>query len=215
MQLSPARFNSLLSNIGQNILWRRAYLCPCRSTHSDAARQGCPVCAGRGLYWGTAQAAVVGLSGMQAQQQWAQFGAYEQGDVVITLPSDSPVYDLADNDRIAFVDSTIGFVQIFRRGLDDEPLPFPVRTIERVFWLAPDGQTEIDGDIPLADDAGVLRWSGTSPTAPAAGQQYSMVGRKNTEYFVALSSMVQDRAHHHGAALPRKCVLRRWDLYGR
>ena len=42
-----------------------------------------------------------------------------------------------------------------------------------------------------------------------------MIGRKNTEYFVALSSMVQDRAHHHGAKLPRKCVLRRWDLYGR
>jgi len=215
MQLSPDRFNDLLSNIGQSILWRRAYLCPCRDAHSAAARQGCPVCAGIGMYWGSAQAAVVGLSGMQAQQQWAQFGAYENGDVVVTLPSDSPVYDLADHDRVVFTHSTIGFVQIFRRGIDDEPLPFPVQSIERLFWLDTDGQTEIDGDIPISDENGYLRWPGAAPHSPAPGQQYSLVGRKNTEYFVALSSMVQDRAHHHGARLPRKCVLRRWDLYGR
>jgi len=215
VQLSPARFNGLLANLGQNVLWRRAQLCPCRNTYSDAAVQGCPVCHGKGLFWGAAQAAFVGLSGMKAQNQWAQFGSYEQGDVVVTLPSDSPIYSLADGDRVMFADSSIGFTQIFRRGQDDDPLPFPVLGIERVFWLDADGETIIDGDIPVTDSDNRPRWTSAAGIIPATGQQYSMTGRKNTEYFVALSSMVQDRAHHHGAKLPRKCVLRRWDLYGR
>lgn len=215
MLLSPARFNGLLANLGQNVLWRRAQLCPCRNAYSDAAVQGCPVCDGKGVFWSPAQAALVGLSGMRAQNQWAQFGSYEQGDVVVTLPSDSPIYGLADHDRVMFADSSIGFTQIFRRGQDDAPLPFPVLSIERVFWLAPDGETIIDGDIPVADADSRLRWTRAGGVIPAAGQQYCMTGRKNTEYFVALSSMVQDRAHHQGAKLPRKCVLRRWDLYGR
>lgn len=215
MQLSPGRFNGFLSSIGQKVVWRRAQLCPCRDTYSDAARQGCPVCDGKGLFWGDPQPAYLGLSGAKAQQQWATFGAYQQGDVVVTLPSDTPIYDLADNDRVLFADSTVGFTQIFRRGVDDDPLPFAVKSIERVFWLDPDGEMTIDGDIPIADGDNRLRWASATPIAPTAGQQYSMTGRKNTEYFVALSSLVQDRAHHHGAKLPRTCVLRAWDLYGR
>lgn len=215
MRLSPERFNGLLANLGQNVLWRRAQLCPCRDSYSDAARQGCPVCAGKGLFWGEPQPARVALSGMKVQQQWAAFGAYEQGDVVITLPSDSPVYALADGDRVLFSDSTIGFTQIFRHGADDDPLPFAVHSIERVFWLDPDGEITLDGDIPVVDADNRLRWTRANPVKPTAGQQYSMIGRKNTEYFVALSSLVQDRAHHQGAKLPRKCVLRPWDLYGR
>lgn len=215
MPLSPGRFNGLLANLGQNVLWRRAQLCPCRDRHSDAARQDCPVCNGKGQFWGAPQAAFVGLSSMKTQQQWATFGAYEQGDVVVTLPSDSPIYGLADGDRVLFTNSTVGFSQIFRRGVDDDPLPFAVHSIERVFWLDPDGEMTIDGGIPIADADGHLRWASATPIAPPPGQQYSMIGRKNTEYFVALSSLVQDRAHHQGAKLPRKCVLRPWDLYGR
>ena len=43
---------------------------------------------------------------------------------------------------------------------------------------------------------------------------YSMTGRRLPEY-ICYHDFPQDRAHHSGARLPRKVVLRKFDLLGR
>ncbi|MCK7579808.1 MAG: hypothetical protein MZV65_31715 [Chromatiales bacterium] len=43
---------------------------------------------------------------------------------------------------------------------------------------------------------------------------YTLAGRAYPEYF-CYGDFPQDRAHHHGEPLPRKVVLRKFDLFGR
>jgi hypothetical protein len=59
--------------------------------------------------------------------------------------------------------------------------------------------------------AGTLTWGAD---VPPDGAQIALTGRKRPEYF-CLQEFPQDRAHHHGRDLPRRVVLRRFDLFGR
>lgn len=217
ISLSPERFNKLISNLGQTVIRRKAVACPCRDEYSNAALQGCPVCHGKGIYWTLGTTSYIGVSGMQVQRHWAQFGSYEQGDVVVTVPSDADTYLLSEYDRVLFTDSTQGFTQIFRKGVDDNPIPFAIQSVEAITWLEPDPITEIETVVtadptPVLDTDNTLDWDGCDE--PPSGQ-YTLTGRRYAEYFVAPGALVQIRQHHFGADLPHKVVLRRWELFGR
>jgi len=212
MQLSPAAFNGLLGEMGQAVAWRKAYACPCRDDDTGAARQGCPVCDARGQFWDVVPTeAWTGLAGMRVNREWAAYGLWESGDVVFTIPSDSPLYAAAEFDRVVMSNSSEAFSVPRRRGAANETLTFPVVQIDRAFWIA-DGAV-VDGDLPVIADDGTIDWSGAA-TAPDAGVQYSISGRKRQEYFI-FRDLVQDRAHFYGLALPRKVVARKFDLFGR
>ena len=60
------------------------------------------------------------------------------------------------------------------------------------------------------DSNGQLSWS----VGASVGSQYSISGTRYSEYFV-WDELPGDRKHHYGARLPRKLVLRRFDLFGR
>ena len=112
MQLSPTRFNRLLrppGGLGQKVSWRRAYACPCRHPHSGAALPGCLQCAGCGVIWSAPKAAWTGLASMRVAREWANFGLWESGDVVLTIPSDSPLYAAGEHDRLVMLDSSEPF----------------------------------------------------------------------------------------------------------
>jgi hypothetical protein len=209
MQLSPVRFNALLNGLGQLTGLRRAHDCPCRDEHSGAARPDCPACAGIGVIWDAAVDAMVALAGQKVQRGWAQFGFYEQGDVVLTLPSDSPAYDMGERDRVVFLQSTTPF-SVTRTRTGAEKLDFPVATVEAVLWLDGNG-LRVDGGLPAVAADGSLTWASG---APPAQTQYSITGRRRPEYF-CWGDFPQDRAHHGGRTLPRRVVLRRFDLFGR
>lgn len=209
MRLNPTRFNAFLNNLGQHVTWQQAFACPCTNPYSGAAQASCPVCNGQGRAWNAPVAALVALAGQKVQRAWAQFGVYESGDVVVTIPSDSPVYAIGAFDRVIFQDSSTPFSLVLKRG-EQDVLKFPVVSISRVFWLDAAGAV-MDGGIPSVNADGSLTWSAGEPPA---GQQYSISGRKRPEYY-AFNDFPQDRQHHQGEDLPRRLVLRRFDLFGR
>lgn len=211
--LDPAKFNALLSasrpGLGQNCQWSKSFACPCRSSTSGAAEQGCPICHGKGVAWDAALPAWCGLSGMKIAREWAMFGEFEQGDTVVTIPSDSPLYAMGETDKVAFTDSSEPFSSIVMGGVDH--LTFTVTVLDRVVWRDPATKALVIGTIPTQAPDGSLTFAGGGPPA---GVQYSVSGRKIPVYYM-FKDMVQDRHHSAGLPLPRRVVLRRYDLFGR
>ena len=109
MELDPAAFDAFLSDIGQDVVWRRASMCPCRDIHSGSPRQGCPLCGARGVIWDPPVAAVTGVTSMRVKREFAAFGLWESGDEVLTIPSDSPLYACGEKDRVVMVNSSQPF----------------------------------------------------------------------------------------------------------
>jgi hypothetical protein len=66
--------------------------------------------------------------------------------------------------------------------------------------------------LPTVDATNTLQW----PTSggPPAGTQYTLNGTRYREYFV-YDDLPQTRNMHQGMPLPRRVVLRRFDLFGR
>lgn len=211
MRLNPAAFNAHLANMGQQVTWRKSHQCPCISPTSGASRPGCPVCGGRGRFWDAPVAGVIGVASQGTLKKWAAMGRYEAGDAVVAVPENSPAYDAGQYDRIAMLNSTDRFSMPLIRGAPTERLFFQVQSIDRVFWLTNGGAPLIDGGIPEVDAHGALSWGAN---APPEGTTYTIEGSKFSEYFV-FDSMPSDRNEHSGARLPRRIVLRNFDLFGR
>jgi len=207
MQLDPSAFDALLNDLGQAVDWRRAFACPCRNPQSGGALPACPQCHGLGTYWDASVAARLAISGQKAQREWAQFGQWESGDQVATIPADSPAYDLGPQDRLTMRDSSIPFTVILRAG---DPLRGSILSLQRVTWWA-DGAMHQAAALPVVGLDGRLIWTGDAPPANAG---LAISGRKHPEYFV-FQETPQDRAHHGGRTLPRRVVLRLFDLFGR
>lgn len=209
-RLQPTKFNAWLNNIGQTFAWRRSYMCPCIEDHSGAANDRCGLCGGRGRIWDQPINGKSGIAGQKVQRGWKEYGYYEDGDVVLTIPSDSPIYDAGEGDRLTMVNSSMPFSTTMTRGLDDVFTLYDVVSIDRVFWKGPNEEV-VEGSIPEVQPDGTLVWSGA---APQPGTMFSVTGRKRPDYFM-FQDFPQDRAHHGGLDLPRRVVLRKWDLFGR
>lgn len=212
MQLNPGDFNAFLAGpggIGQTVLWRRAEMCPCVNPNSGAANPRCPVCGGKGRFWSDPVQTRAGVSNQSVTRQWATFGQYEAGDAVLVVPEDSPMYEAGQFDRVTMVNASDRFTLVLQRGMNDR-LNVPAEQILRVFWLS--GGQIVEGGIPAVMPDGTLSWS--SGGEPPAGTMYTVVGTKVSEYFV-WGPLPGDRNQHFGARLPRKMVVRRFDLFGR
>lgn len=212
MRLNYARFNQLAHKLGQRIQWRQAHTCPCSDPETGRVDYHCPACQGRGVIWDSAQAGQLALSGQKLQRQWAALGLYERGDVVCTLPSDDPVYDLAEFARVLFTDSSKPFSALLNHGGSDNVGP-GVQRLDEVLWLD-SGVIERADPTPALDTAtGALSWAGVG-NEPAAGTRITVSGRRSPEYYCYME-FPQDRSHQQGDPLPRRVVLRRLDLFGR
>jgi hypothetical protein len=208
MQLDPVAFNNLIAGMGQRAHVRRSFVCPCLNPHSKAHQPGCPICGGKGRAWDEGKDVVIGSAGARQQRKWEQTGMYESGDVVLVLPSDSFAYGIGEFDRITLLDTTVAFSRVMTMGAAPA-LARRMVSVDRAFALR--GSVIHRFPLPtLTADGGL---SPTWPDGPAAGEQFSLSGRENPEYFV-FGAGVQDRPVS-GAALPRKVVARRFDLYGR
>ena len=212
MELDPDDFNEHIAHMGQRVRWRRAYSCPCTNEFSGAADPTCPQCHGKGHIWNSPGVeSVVGVTAQQINPQWQDFGNFEQGDMVMTVPSDSPLYEMGRFDRVVLLNATDRFSRIYTRGVTSERVDVPITSIERVFWLNEDKTAQVEGGIPTWDDAGNLTWA---TGEPPVGVQYSIAGTRYAEYFV-WQSLPSDRKEHVGALLPLKVPLRRFDIFGR
>lgn len=218
MILDPQDFNDFVADIGQDMQWRRAHACPCVNPHSGAARLNCVHCSGKGRLWEAPQLTRLGVSGQEVQKTWANFGQYESGDQVVIVPSDSVAYGIGPYDRLRSVNRTEPFSMNLTRGVN-EAILFPVASIEKVLFL--DGEELIEAAVPRVLGSGGIDWgSAGSPLAvrdpliPPTHASYSITGRRFSEWFV-FTNMPFDRPHHAGMELPRRVVLRRFDLYSR
>lgn len=209
MKLDPKRFNRFLGQIGQHITWRKADTCPCRDPNSGAPNPDCTVCA-NGVIWADEKKTYLALSGQKLQQQWAVFGSWQKGDVVCTLPSDSKAYGMGERDRVRFDDSTQPFSLNYVNS-GTIKLDYIVTCFERLFWLDDNLTTAIDGSLPTVKNDGTLVFGAK---APPSGKQFTVTGRRNPEYY-AFMEFPQDRAHFGGEDLPRRIVLRNFDLFKR
>jgi hypothetical protein len=212
MRLNPKAFDAWLGgNIGQSFLWRKAYRCPCVNLNSGAATPGCPQCGGKSWLWtATATPGSAGMSGQQIQMRWAQMGLWEDGDAVVTIHESSPLYEMGQFDRVTMLNSTDYFSLPLVHGGSEEKLFEPIEKITRVFWLDVN-KNIVEGGIPMVNSDGTLTWSSG---APPSGTTYSITGTRYSQYF-CWGRYPSDRNEHFGARLPKRVVLRRFDLFGR
>ncbi|MGI4940005.1 MAG: hypothetical protein ACRYHQ_05485, partial [Janthinobacterium lividum] len=93
-----------------------------------------------------------------------------------------------------------------------EHLAYPVASFEAVVWLDPKTKAPIAGSLPERPaDGGALVWADGGD--PPSGVQYTITGRRRQEFYV-FRDLVQDRATN-GTNLPRKVVMRRFELFKR
>lgn len=212
MRLNPAAFDAFLAgNIGQGFLWRKAFRCPCFNPNSGAAKPNCPQCSGKGVLWNAGVTAAAGAAGQQVQRQWAQFGQWQNGDLVVTVPESSPMYEAGEFDRATMQNATEYFSLQLTSGAPNERVHLPVQRFTRVFWLDANSNIVEGAVFPTVGANGVLTWPSGGPPA---GTQYSLTGTAFVEYFV-WGNYPQNRNEHFGARLPKRIVLRRFDLFGR
>ncbi len=211
MRLSPTAFNRHLAHIGQQVTWRRAYSCACRNPVSGAPDTKCPHCGGKGQLWLNPVPTVCGVASQKTQAKWAASGRWTDGDVVVTIPGDSPMWGMSQFDRVLLMNAAERFSQSLVRGAVSERLLHSVKQIDRVFWLAPVTRDIVEGGIPTFDANGRLTWSSGEPPP---GATYSITGQRLPEYW-CFDNLGGSRNEHSGAVLPNNVVLRRWDLWGR
>lgn len=214
MRFNRVHFNRFLSgNIGQEVIWRHSYACPCVRPDTGAPDPKHTLCAGKGRLWAAGVRTTVGIAKQDTDDNLANMGHYDTGDLSVSIPENSPAWDACGQfDRVLMLNSTDMFSQPLRRGSPTDKLIFSVSKITRVFWLNNAGQI-VEGGIPQVDANGILSWLG-GVGEPPPGATYSVTGEKFTEYYV-YGHFPSDRNEHKGMRLPKRCVLRKFDLFNR
>lgn len=214
MQFSRTAFNAHIANMGQDVWWMRSWACPCMNPTNGSPKPGCPLCVGRGRLWDAPVSMVMGIASQQTQVRWAKMGQWEHGDMVVVIPEDCDAWDYGGQyDRFITQQGLDGFSEVLTRGSPAEKLRVPVNSVMRCFWIDPANPKGIvEGGIPDIDASGRPTWNNGGE--PPFGVQYSLTGDRFSEYFM-LDSYPDDRNEHRGMRLPKRIVLRKWDLFGR
>lgn len=212
MQFNPAAFDTFLTGMGQDVLWRRSYACACVNPASGQPDPKHALCSGKGRLWDEPVATVTGVAGQKVQIQWAQMGMWEAGDLVLSIPQVSPLWEAGAFDRVTALNATDVFSQPLVRGAPAERLQFQPASVTRCFWLHPSTRQVVDGGLPVIG----ADWRPSWPNGgePPPGATYSLTGTKFGEYFI-WGELPSDRNQHRGMRLPRRVVARKFDLFGR
>lgn len=214
MRFNAQAYDKFLANIGQQVAWRRSYSCACVNPQSGAPDPKHALCAGKGRIWADPVDTVCGIAKQVVEPEMAALGQFDSGDMTMTVPQSSPMWAYAGKfDRVVLKNSTDVFSQPLVRNGPVEKLLFPVHSIDRCFWLHPTTRLVVEGGLPVISDAGVPSWPG-GVGEPPPGMVYSLTGQKFDEFFV-FNSLPSDRNEHSGLRLPKRIVLRKWDLFGR
>lgn len=212
MRLSPKAFDKFLGGaVRQEFLLRRRSACPCIDPASDQPKFNCPKCSGKGHIWADSEVeGFAGVTNPSAQKAMAIFGNFELGDCLLTVPQASPLYGARQYDRLRSKVAKTQFSIVMVPARVSKLLGKVVR-IDRVFWLADDGVTVVDGQIPAVADDGALVW----PTggAPPTGKSYTVEGVKFDEYFVFIPLSTMRNSGVEG--LPIRLAVRRLDVLNR
>jgi hypothetical protein len=213
MRFNQQHFNRFLNNIGQDVVWRKSFGCACKNPTSGMPDTKCKVCVGKGVFWpGSPVATIVALASQNTQAKWSNNVRATVGDIVVTIPEVSPMWLAGQFDRMVMENGEDRFSYPLMRGAHNEKMFFQILSIERVFSVVPATGVITDYPIPTIGNEGQVIWP--TGTGPAAGVTYSITGRMRSEYFI-YESFPMNSNSHQGMRLPRKVVMRRFDLWGR
>lgn len=213
MKFNADKFDRHLNNIGQDVKWRRSYACTCLNPESGSANPKHARCGGKGYFWDVAIETRIGIARQDTNPNLAVVGQYDTGDMLGVIPRSSAMWAGAgEYDRVIMLNSTDRFSQPLKRGSTTERLIFAVKDITRIFWENSSGDI-VEGAIPQVSTNGVLSWAG-GVGEPPPGTIYSVSGNKFTEYYI-YKHLPSDRNEHAGMALPKRCTLRKFDLFNR
>lgn len=200
--------------MGQKIAWRRSYACACVNPSSGAPDPKHALCGGKGRLWSSPVETVCGIAQQEVSPELIAAGLFDQGDMQITIPANSPMWrDAGRFDRVVLLNATEVFSQPFGRGAPNEKIIFAWKEIDRCFWLHPTTRLAVEGSIPQVDAEGRLSWPG-GVGEPPPGSTYSLTGIKYVEYYL-LDALPSNRNEHSGVTLPKRVQVRRFDLFGR
>ena len=210
MRFNPKTFNTHLDNLGESFLWRRSSACPCITPSTGSPKPNCPHCFGKGRIWSEPLKAKAGVASQKTQLEWAKMGQWESGDMVLAIPENSAIYDIAMYDRLTALTSTEAFSVPLIRGAANERVPGQVEKVTRVFWYNNAGDI-VEGQAPTFNDRGQPTWSAG---APPAGTTYTINGERYQEFY-CFGPFSNNRNKHDGMRLPIRMVMRAFDLFGR
>ena len=207
--LNEAVFNEFLGDIGATVTWRKASECPCRNSRNGGADPDCPVCEGMRYVWDAGVVTKIGVQALQTQRKFAAFGEWEKGDMLATIPSDSPAYAVGEYDRFVIEKAELRLSSILTKGLNDRLKYATIKSLDRVWSIQ--GTVAVDyyagKDFALSGNAIVWSPSATLPD----GTQYTVRYFAVPEYFVYLT-LPQDRMQSD-LDLPKKVPLRLMELF--
>ncbi len=213
MRFNPDKFDRHLENIGQNVQWRRSYSCICLNPDSGAPNPRHARCGGKGRIWADPIDTKIGISRQDTNDNLAALGHWDSGDMLASIPRSSVMWAGSGMfDRVTMKNSTDIFSQPMQHGSPMERLIFAVKSISRVFWEDSSEQL-VEGAIPVVADDGTLSWPGGIGEPPPASK-YAITGEKYSEYYV-YGHFPSDRNEHAGMELPKRCTLRKFDLFNR
>lgn len=202
--------NNMLSSLGQTAQWQQARICPCRSSTSGGANVNDPVCGGTGYLWSNPIACKIALEAMNTGREYAMTAEWEKGDIVATLPSDSPAYQAGEYDRLTLTQSSLRINHILTRGVNDALRYRHPISIEEVFSVVGGAKTILTPNLDFSLIGNAISWN---TNVIPVGTQYSITYTAHPEYFF-YKELVMDRPHG-GRSLPRKVHLRLMELFGR
>lgn len=211
MRFNRGHFNRHLNNLGQQFIWRRAYACSCVTPDSGSPDTKCRLCVGKGQIWTNPTPASAASAGQKTQGEWAKMGQWQNGDMVMTIPENSPLWDAGQFDRVTMLNSTDRFSLPLKHGAPTERVLFTPKLVDRVFWKDAVTGDLVEGGIPVFDANGRPTFT---TGEPPPGMSYSVSGTRLSEYFLYMD-FPRNRNMHDGMRLPKLVVLRRWDLLGR
>ncbi len=217
MELTAEDFNAHLAEIGAPVQWLKAMECPCRTPRSGGTDTDCPVCEGLRFVWEAPIDTIIGVQGLTAMQQWSKMVEWDKGDMIATIPSDSPAYASGEFDRFVMAEAEFRFNTVLTKSVKDYVKHVAIKRIDRVMAIVNDQPQEFlewDHFEVTTTAPGVnsnsLTWH--PETLLPDGTQYSLRYYASPEYYV-YGALVQDRPQF-SQDLPRKGILRVMDLFG-
>ena len=202
--------NQMLTNLSQSATWEKASLCPCKVKRTGGADTQCPICRGNSIIWAIPIGCRVSLQSMKTNRDFAMFTAWEKGDIMVTLISDSDAYDAGEFDRFTLMDSKLRLDQVLTRGSSDTIKYSSVVGIDEAWGIVNGLRVDLTQGVDFTLTNNLITW--LTNVLPI-GNQYSLMYVAHPQYYV-YRDLVMDRPHG-SRTLPRKVHLRLMELFSR
>src|SRR6185436_1974058 len=107
---------STVRNKGINVIFQKAYLCPCKSKESDH-RNTCQNCGGVGYLFANPTKTQMIITGIKYNRKFEEYGAQDLGMVSVTA-NNSTKFSFMD--QIVITDATAEHTQVLYPRLNDD-----------------------------------------------------------------------------------------------